>query len=67
MKSLFVLLVGGCLLGGGPVCAEAIDFSKITCKQFFDTHKGEAKKFVAYCGAHLAASLMMVADEIFAD
>ena len=67
MKTLLVLLVGGCLLGGGPVRAEVIDFSKITYKQFFDTHKGEAKKFVAYCAAHLAASLMFVADEIFAD
>jgi acid stress chaperone HdeB len=96
MKTLLVLLVGGCLLGGGPVRAEVIDFSKITCRQFFDTHKGdlglilawldgysreendppvfdtnefaaEAKKFAAYCAAHPAASLMMAADEIFAD
>jgi hypothetical protein len=93
MKTLLVLLVGGCLLGGGPVRAEVIDFSKITCKQFFDPHlslilawldgysreennppvldgnvlAAEAKKFVAYCAAHPAASLMMAADEIFAD
>jgi hypothetical protein len=69
MKIFAALLVGCCLLGGGPARAEKIDFSKTTCKQFFDTHKGDvgAKKFSAYCAAHPAASLTMAADEVFAE
>jgi acid stress chaperone HdeB len=48
MKTLAALFVGCCLLCGGPARAEMIDFSKITCKQFFDTHKGDVSVILAW-------------------
>jgi acid stress chaperone HdeB len=48
MRSFAALFVGCCLLGGGPAGAEMIDFSKTTCKQFFDTHKGDVSVFIAW-------------------
>ena len=48
MKIAVALFVGCCLLGGGPARAEKIDFSKTTCKQFFDTHKGDVNVFLAW-------------------
>ena len=41
MKTFAALLAGCCLLCGGQARSEVIDFSKVTCKQFFDTHKGD--------------------------
>jgi hypothetical protein len=96
MKTLAALLFGWCVLCGGPARSEMIDFSKTTCKQFFDTHKGDvslilawldrfsreesdppifdtndfaaaAKKFSAYYAAHPAVSLIMAADDVFAN
>jgi acid stress chaperone HdeB len=48
MKTFAALFVGCCLLCGGPARAEVIDFSKITCKQFFDTHKGDVSLILAW-------------------
>jgi len=48
MKIVPALFVGCCLFCGGPARAEVIDFSKITCKEFFDTHKGDASVFLAW-------------------
>jgi acid stress chaperone HdeB len=48
MKTLAALLVGSCLLGGGPLRAEVIDFSKVTCKEFFDTHKSDVSLILAW-------------------
>jgi acid stress chaperone HdeB len=48
MKTLAALLVGSCLLGGAPLRAEVIDFSKVTCKEFFDTHKGDISQILAW-------------------
>ena len=52
MKTLAALFVGGCLVCGGPARAEVIDFSKITCKQFFDTHKGEVYVILAWLNGY---------------
>jgi acid stress chaperone HdeB len=52
MKTLAALLVGGCLLCGGPARAEVIDFSKITCKQFFDTHKSDVNLILAWLSGY---------------
>jgi acid stress chaperone HdeB len=49
MKTLAALLAASCLLcGGGPLRAEVIDFSKVTCKEFFDTHKGDVSLILAW-------------------
>jgi acid stress chaperone HdeB len=48
LRALTALLVGCCLLGAGPVRAESIDFAKITCKQFLDTHKADADLVIAW-------------------
>jgi acid stress chaperone HdeB len=48
MKTLAALLVGSCLLCGGPLRAEVIDFSKVTCKGFFDTHKADMSLILAW-------------------
>ena len=41
MKTLAALFVGCCLLCCGPVCAEKIDLSTTTCKQFLESRKNE--------------------------
>jgi acid stress chaperone HdeB len=41
VKTLAALFVGCCLLCCGPVCAEKIDLSTTTCKQFLESHKNE--------------------------
>jgi acid stress chaperone HdeB len=41
MRIFAALSIGCCRLGGSQARSEVIDFSKMTCKQFFDTHKGE--------------------------
>jgi hypothetical protein len=48
MKTFAALLVGCSLLCSGPVRSEVIDFSKITCKQFFDTHKDDVNLILAW-------------------
>jgi acid stress chaperone HdeB len=48
MRTFAALSIGCCLLGGGPARSEVIDFSKVTCKQFFDTHKGEVSLILAW-------------------
>jgi acid stress chaperone HdeB len=48
MKIFAALFVGCCLFLTGPARAEVIDFSKITCKEFFDTHKGDVSPFLAW-------------------
>jgi acid stress chaperone HdeB len=48
MKTSAALFIGCCLLCGDPARAEMIDFSKITCKQFFDTHKGDVSFILAW-------------------
>jgi acid stress chaperone HdeB len=48
MKTFAALFVGCCLLGGGPARSEVIDFSKVTCKQFFDTHPGDVSLILAW-------------------
>jgi hypothetical protein len=48
MKTFAALLGGCCLLCSGPARSEVIDFSKITCKQFFDTHKGDVNFILAW-------------------
>jgi acid stress chaperone HdeB len=48
MRIFAALFVGCCLLGAGSARAEMIDFSKTTCKQFFDTHKGDVSVFIAW-------------------
>jgi acid stress chaperone HdeB len=48
MKTLAALLAGCCLLCGGQARSEVIDFSKVTCKQFFDTHKGDVSVILAW-------------------
>jgi acid stress chaperone HdeB len=52
MMKTFAALLVGCLLGGGPARSEVIDFSKITCKQFFDTHTGDEKLILAWLGGY---------------
>jgi acid stress chaperone HdeB len=52
MKTLAALFVGGCLVCGGPARAEVIDFSKITCKQFFDTHKSDVNLILAWLSGY---------------
>jgi acid stress chaperone HdeB len=52
MKTFAALLVGCCLLCGGPARAEVIDFSKITCKQFFDTHEGDVSLILAWLNGY---------------
>ena len=39
MKMLAALFLGCCVLSGGAVRAEKIDFSTTTCKQFMESHK----------------------------
>jgi acid stress chaperone HdeB len=48
MRIFAALSIGCCLLGGDPARSEVIDFSKMTCKQFFDTHKGEVSLILAW-------------------
>jgi acid stress chaperone HdeB len=48
MKTFAALSVACCLLGGGPARAEVIDFSKVTCKQFFDTHRTDVGLILAW-------------------
>jgi hypothetical protein len=48
MKTLAALLLGWWVLCGGPARSEMIDFSKITCKQFFDTHKSDVSVILAW-------------------
>jgi hypothetical protein len=52
MKTFAASLVGCCLLCSGPVRSEVIDFSKITCKQFFDTHKDDVTLILAWLGGY---------------
>ena len=52
MKALAALFVGCCLLCGAPARAEVIDFSKITCKQFFDTHKSDVSVILAWLNGY---------------
>ena len=52
MKTFAALLVGCCLLGSGPARAEVIDFSKTTCKHFFDTHTGDVSLILAWLGGY---------------
>jgi acid stress chaperone HdeB len=48
MRIFAALSIGCCLLGGSQARSEVIDFSKMTCKQFFDTHKGEVSLVLAW-------------------
>jgi hypothetical protein len=49
MKTLAALFVaGGLICSAAPLRAEVIDFSKVTCKEFFDTHKGDASLILAW-------------------
>lgn len=48
----FTILLLGCLLGAVPASAATIDFSKITCKEFFDTHKGDATLLLAWLSGY---------------
>jgi hypothetical protein len=48
MRIFAALSIGCCLLGGSQARSEVIDFSKLTCKQFFDTHKGEVSLVLAW-------------------
>jgi hypothetical protein len=48
MRIFAALSIGCCLLGGSQARSEVIDFSKMTCKQFFDTHKGEVSLILAW-------------------
>jgi acid stress chaperone HdeB len=52
MKTFAAMLVGCCLLCSGPVRSEVIDFSKITCKQFFDTHKTDVSLILAWLAGY---------------
>jgi acid stress chaperone HdeB len=52
MRTFAALLVGCCMLGGGQARAEVIDFSKVTCKQFFDTHKGDVNLILAWLAGY---------------
>ena len=52
MKSFAALLIGCCLVCDGPARAETIDFSKITCKEFFDTHKGDVSLILAWLNGY---------------
>lgn len=48
MKTFAALLAGCVLFCSGPARPEVIDFSKVTCKQFFDTHKGDVNLILAW-------------------
>jgi acid stress chaperone HdeB len=48
MRTFAALSISCCLLGGGRARAEVIDFSKMTCQQFFDTHKAEMSLILAW-------------------
>jgi hypothetical protein len=52
-----------------PATAKALfqGSTGIGDQSYTNEFAAEAKKFVAYCAARPAASLMMAADEIFAD
>ena len=52
MRAFAVLLLGCCLLCGGRAGAEVVDFSKITCKQFYDTHKGDVSVILAWLSGY---------------
>ena len=43
----FAVVAAVLLVCGLPARAVSIDFSKITCKQFFDTHKDDAMMLLA--------------------
>ena len=48
LQLIMLASIGCCLLGGSQARSEVIDFSKMTCKQFFDTHKGEVSLILAW-------------------
>ncbi|HEY6256594.1 MAG TPA: HdeA/HdeB family chaperone [Xanthobacteraceae bacterium] len=49
LRTFAAMWLGCGLIGGSiPAHAATIDFSKITCKQFFDTHKGDANLLLAW-------------------
>jgi acid stress chaperone HdeB len=47
MRTSAALFLGCCLLGG-QARSEVIDFSKTTCQQFFDTHRGDVSLVLAW-------------------
>lgn len=51
-KALAAVLFGCGLLDVDPARAVSIDFSKITCKQFFDAHKGDAMLLLAWLNGY---------------
>ena len=52
VKTLAALFVGCCLLCCGPVCAEKIDLSTTTCKQFFEGSKEDIGYTLAWLDAY---------------
>lgn len=48
----FAILLLGCFPLAVPASALTIDFSKITCKEFFDTHKGDANLLLAWLSGY---------------
>jgi acid stress chaperone HdeB len=52
MKTFAVLSLGCCLLGAAPAHAAKVDFAKITCKEFFDTHKADANMLLAWLNGY---------------
>lgn len=52
MKTLAVLSLGCCLLGGPPAHGARVDFAKMTCKEFFDAHKADANLLLAWLSGY---------------